>query len=82
MKNNILKELKKIKLMIKNLQNTSNIIDKCSLWKLPKLECEIKEFVSLSDAPEFTSEINSLWEKYGESFDFYQEFNILHHRKY
>lgn len=63
-------------------KNYCNIADRCNIWTLPKLECEIKEFVSLSDAPEFTLEITALKEKYGENFEFYQAFNILHPRKF
>ncbi len=61
---------------------TCNIKEKCPLFNLPPLKCEVKDFLSIVESPEFTTEVEKLKKEYGESFEFYSAYNILHPRKF
>jgi len=57
-----------------------NAKENCPLISLNPLNCEIKDYVSISDDKEFTEKVIKLKEKYGDSFESYSAYNLLHPR--
>jgi len=63
-------------------ENYCNIKELCQISESDPLGCEIKDSIELTENEEFSNEIKNLREKYGENFEFYTPYNILHPRKF
>lgn len=56
--------------------------EKCPFHDKESLKCEIKDYIEISESPEFSEELKELRKKKGDKFRYYNPYNILHPRKY
>lgn len=54
----------------------------CPMLELQPLECEVKEYIKLTEDAGFTLELQNIRGKYGEDYRFYSSYDILCPRKY